>query len=327
MSDTRQAAKQAEPAPLRRGSGSPAKLLPGVSRQRRLQAINGARPPGLFTRGLKGIVLFLCCALVALPFIAVIATSLAHESQTNAAGGYVLWPDDPTFAAYEAIFRGGIVTRAIFVSVGITVVGSGLSVVVVALLAYSLSRPGSWGHKPILMLVLFTMLFHAGMIPNYLLVKELGLIDSYWSLILPTLTSAFQIILMRAFFLEVPKEIIDAARIDGASELRILVSVVLPLSKAVVAVIALFNAVAYWNSFFNAVLYINSTEKWPLQLVLRNYVVDNAAINADLPGELIPPQQSLQMAILVISLIPICLVYPFLQRHFAKGIIIGAVKG
>ncbi len=311
----------------RRRKGPPAKLLPGVSRQQRLQAINGATPPSLALRGVKGIVLFLCCAVVIIPFLAVISTSLADQAQINQAGGYVLWPDNPSFHAYEAIFRGGVVTRATLVSIGITVVGSGLSVTVVALLAYSLSRPGTWGSKPILLLVLFTMLFNAGMIPNYLLIRQLGLIDSYWALILPTLTSAFQIIIMRAFFLETPQEIIDAARIDGASELRILLSIVLPLSKAVVAVIALFNAVTYWNAFFNAVLYINSTEKWPLQLVLRTYVVDNTAIGVDLPGDVVPPQQTLQMAILVVSLIPICLVYPLLQKHFAKGVVIGAVKG
>ncbi|MFK3983783.1 carbohydrate ABC transporter permease [Micromonospora sp. NPDC050397] len=301
--------------------------MPGVSRARRLRTINGANPPSPAVRGLKGVVLLVACALVLTPFLAVIATSLADQAQIARSGGYVLWPENPTLDAYRAILRGGVVTRATLVSIGITLVGSGLSVVVTALLAYSLSRPGSWGHRPILLLVLFTMFFNAGMIPNYLLIKELGLIDSYWSLILPGLTSAFQIIIVRAFFMEVPKEIIDAARIDGASELQILTRIMLPLSKAVIAVIALFNAVSYWSAFFNAVLYINSTEKWPLQLVLRTYVIDNTALGADLPGEVMPPQQSLQMAILVVSLIPICLVYPFLQRHFAKGVVIGAVKG
>ncbi|TCB96874.1 carbohydrate ABC transporter permease [Micromonospora zingiberis] len=305
----------------------PPKLLPGATRAARLRTINGAAPPNLAVRGLKGIVLLIAAALVVAPFLAVISTSLADQEQIAAAGGYVLWPQNPNLDAYRAIFSGGVVTRATLVSVGVTVVGSGLSVLVVALLAYSLSRPGSWGHRPILLLVLFTMLFNAGMIPNYLLIKQLGLIDSYWALILPTLVSAFQVIIVRAFFLEVPQEIVDAARIDGASELQILARIMMPLSKAVLAVVALFNAVSYWSAFFNAVLYINSTDKWPLQLVLRTYVVDNTAIGADLPGEVVPPQQSLQMAILVVSLVPICLVYPFLQRHFAKGIVIGAVKG
>ncbi|MGN9909201.1 carbohydrate ABC transporter permease [Phytohabitans sp. LJ34] len=290
--------------------------------------LNPAKPPGLAVRGLKGVVLALCCAVVVVPFVAVIATSLADQKQIAAAGGYVLWPENPSLDAYRAIFRGGVVTRALLVSVGVTTVGTALSVAVVAMLAYALSRPESWGHRPMLLLVLFTMLFSAGVIPNYLLIKQLGLIDSYWSLILPTMVSGFQVIIMRAFFLEVPREITDAARIDGASELQILTRVMLPLSKAVVAVVGLFNAVSYWNAFFNAVLYINSTDKWPLQLVLRTYVIDNAVLGGgDVSGEVLPPQQSLQMAILVVSLVPICLVYPFLQRHFAKGVVIGAVKG
>lgn len=290
--------------------------------------LNPAKPPGLAVRGLKGLVLLVCCAVVVVPFVAVIATSLADQKQVAAAGGYVLWPENPSLDAYRAIFRGGVVTRALLVSVGVTTVGTALSVAVVAMLAYALSRPESWGHRPMLLVVLFTMLFSAGVIPNYLLIKQLGLIDSYWSLILPTMVSGFQVIIMRAFFLEVPREITDAARIDGASELQILTRVMLPLSKAVVAVVGLFNAVSYWNAFFNAVLYINSTDKWPLQLVLRTYVIDNAVLGGgDVSGEVLPPQQSLQMAILVVSLVPICLVYPFLQRHFAKGVVIGAVKG
>ena len=289
--------------------------------------ISGTAPPSTPVRGLKGVVLVVACALVLVPFLAVLSTSLADQQQITNAGGYVLFPHDPSFAAYEAIFRGGVVTRATIVSVLLTVVGSGLSIVVVVSIAYSLSRPGTWGQRPLLFIVLFTLLFSAGIIPNYLLIKELGLIDSYWALILPGLTSAFQIIIVRAFFLDVPAEIIDAARIDGANELQILTRVMLPLSKAVVAVVGLFSAVGYWNAYFNAILYINSPEKWPLQLVLRTYVVDNTQVGGDLPGEVMPPQQSLQMAILVVSLVPICLVYPFLQKHFAKGVVLGAVKG
>jgi putative aldouronate transport system permease protein len=289
--------------------------------------ISGTAPPSTPVRGLKGVVLIVACALVLVPFLAVVSTSLADQQQITSSGGYVLFPHDPSFAAYEAIFRGGVVTRATIVSVLLTVVGSGLSIVVVVSIAYSLSRPGTWGQRPLLFIVLFTLLFSAGIIPNYLLIKELGLIDSYWALILPGLTSAFQIIIVRAFFLDVPAEIIDAARIDGANELQILTRVMLPLSKAVVAVVGLFSAVGYWNAYFNAILYINSPEKWPLQLVLRTYVVDNTQVGGDLPGEVMPPQQSLQMAILVVSLVPICLVYPFLQKHFAKGVVLGAVKG
>ncbi|UWE10523.1 carbohydrate ABC transporter permease [Actinacidiphila bryophytorum] len=294
---------------------------------RRPRLIAGAPVPSPAVRGLKGLVLLLCCALVVVPFLGVVSTSLADQRQITGAGGFVLWPSHPTFAAYQAIFRGGVVTRATLVSIGVTLVGALLSMVVVALLAYSLSRPGSFGHRPMLVLVLLTMLFNAGMIPNYLLIKQLGLIDSWWALILPPLVSAFQVIIVRAFFMEVPAEILDAARIDGAGELQILTRIMLPLSKAVLAVVVLFQAVSYWSAFFNAMLYLNSTDKWPLQLVLRTYVVNNAELSTGMPAESMPPQQSLQMAVLVISLIPILLVYPFLQKHFAKGVVVGAVKG
>jgi putative aldouronate transport system permease protein len=182
-----------------------------------------------------------------------------------------------------------------------------------------------------LLMVLFTLLFTPGIIPNYLMVKSLGLIDSYWSLILPMLINGFNVIVIRAFFLDLPQELLEAARIDGASDLRILIQVILPLSKAAIAVVGLFYAVAYWNSFFNAMLYLNDNAKWPLQLVLRTYVVNNATLGSEqlssVGATVPPPQQSLQMAILVIAVTPILIVYPFIQRHFTKGVLIGAVKG
>jgi multiple sugar transport system permease protein/putative aldouronate transport system permease protein len=282
------------------------------------------------SRGLKAVVLIAICAVVVLPFVGILSTSIAGRAQITKAGGFVLLPDSASLSAYRAIFAGGVVTRALVVSVAITVVGTLLSLTCTALLAYSLSRPGSFGHKPMLMVVLFTLLFAPGIIPAYLVVKQLGLLNSYWSLVLPTAINAFNVIVMRAFFMGLPHELLESARIDGAGELTILRRLVLPLSRAVLAVIGLFYAVSYWNAFFNALLYMNDTTKWPLQLVLRTYVVNNAPIGVNQlagSGEALPPQQSIQMAILVISIVPILLVYPFLQRHFAKGVLTGAVKG
>ncbi len=279
---------------------------------------------------LKVVTLLIACALVILPFLAVVSTSLADQKTLTQVGGFLMWPRNPTFDAYQAVLAGGVVTRALVVSIGITVIGTLLSVAATTGLAYSLSRQGSLLHRPILFLVLGSLLFGAGLIPNYLVVKSLGLLDSYWSLILPVLVSGFNVIVMRAFFMELPDELFESARIDGASELQVLVRIVLPLSKAVMAVIGLFYAVGYWNSFFQALIYINTPEKWPLQLVLRTFVVNQAALGTDqltTGGEQLPPQQSIQMAILVISIVPILIVYPFLQRHFAKGVLIGAVKG
>ncbi len=295
---------------------------------------SGKRPPWMekpnpVTQVVKLLALVICVALVVIPFWSVIATSIADQTTINASGGgMVMWPKGVTFSSYAAVLSGGVVTRAVVISIGITVVGTLLSLAATAGLAYWLSRPNALLAKPILMLVLGAVLFSPGLIPTYLVVKQFNLLDSWWSLILPVLVNAFNVIVMRAFFQELPQELFESAAIDGASSATILFRIVLPLSKAVMAVIGLFYAVAYWNAFFNAMLYIQSTDKWPMALVLRTYVVNQTTIGGDqVSAEVMPPQLSLQMAILVIAIVPILVLYPFLQRHFAKGVMIGAVKG
>lgn len=300
---------------------------PRTLRRARRRSLDAPSAP---VRAGKGILLLAICATILLPFLGIVSTSLASPKQVTESGGFVLFPTGIDFAAYESLFSGGVVTRALIVSIGITAVGTTISLVVSTMLAYALSRPGSFLQQPLLMIVLFTMLFAPGLIPNYLVVKEFGLLDSYWALILPTAVNAFNVIVLRAFFMGIPRELIDSARIDGAGEFTIFRRIVLPMSRAVLAAIGLFYGVAYWNAFFNALLYINDTAKWPLQLVLRTYVINNAELGGGDLGvspDQVPPQPSIQMAILVISIIPILIVYPFLQRHFAKGMLTGAVKG
>ena len=280
---------------------------------------------------LKFIALLISVALVIIPFWSVLATSVADQETINASGGgMVMWPTGFTLNPYKSVLSGGVVTQAMLISIGITVIGTLLSLATTAGLAYWLSRPGAAGSKPILMLVLGAVLFSPGLIPTYLVVKQFTLLDTLASLILPVMVNAFNVIVMRAFFQELPQELFESAAIDGASSATILFKIVLPLSKAVLAVIGLFYAVAYWNAFFNALLYIQSTEKWPMALVLRTFVVNQTTIGGDQVAantEALPPQLSLQMAILVIAIVPILIVYPFLQKHFAKGVMIGAVKG
>ncbi|MDG6107638.1 carbohydrate ABC transporter permease [Dactylosporangium aurantiacum] len=278
----------------------------------------------------KAAALGLAVALVVIPFWSILATSFAdQETITRAGGGMVLWPGGFSADAYTAVLSGGVVTRALGISVAVTVVGTLASLAATAGLAYWLSRPRAAGARPMLMLVLGAVLFSPGLIPTYLVVKEFGLLDSYASLILPVLVNAFNVIVMRAFFQELPPELFESASIDGASSATILFRIVLPVSKAVLAVIGLFYAVGYWNAFFNAMLYIQSTGKWPMALVLRTYVVNQNTIGGEqiAGSEALPPQLPMQMAILVLAIVPILLVYPFLQRHFAKGVMIGAVKG
>jgi putative aldouronate transport system permease protein len=261
------------------------------------------------------------------PFLSVLATSLASEPDVIKNGGLVIWPEHPTLSAYQTIFAGGVVTRAIWVSIGITTVGTLLSLAVTIGMAYGLSR-NVWGGKYFLLIALFTLLFTPGIIPNYLAVKTYGLLNSYAALILPVLVSAFNLVVLRQFFMNIPGELLDSARIDGANDWDILVKIVIPLSKAVIAVVALFYAVSYWNDFFTALLYLNDSSMWPLQLVTRLYVVQGAPLpTAGDAVENTPPLQSIQMAVVVVAMIPILSVYPFLQRYFTRGVLSGAIKG
>ncbi|MGO2311151.1 MAG: carbohydrate ABC transporter permease [Brachybacterium tyrofermentans] len=288
---------------------------------------NGAGP---FETAFKAIVLTIACALVVIPFIGILSTSIAPAEQVTEAGGFVLFPRDIDLTAYRSILSGGVVTRALLVSIFVTGVGTLLSLALTATLAWSLSRRGTVANKQMLLLVLVSLLFAPGLIPTYLVVRQFDLIDSLWALILPTAVSAFNVIVVRAFFVNLPEELIDAARIDGASEWQIFRRIALPLSKAVLAVVGLFYGVGYWNAFFNALLYLNDASKWPLQMVLRTYVINGTEMGTAEMGQAVeaaPPQTTIQMAILVISIVPIVLVYPFLQRHFTKGVLTGAVKG
>ena len=280
----------------------------------------------------KGVVLAVVVLVVLFPLYTVVLTSLSTQAETIKVGGLVTVPGELTISAYTQILSGGIVTRAALVSTGITVVGTLISTVVSVLAAYGLSRPSSFGHRPILFLFLITMFFGAGMIPTYLLVSNLNLIDTYWALILPGAVSAFNVLILRNFFMGIDSAILDAARIDGAGEWRILGRIVLPMSRAVTAVVALFYGVGYWNAFFNAILYINDNAKWPLQLVLRSYVLQGVTLPGSGVGQVDVGSGAvtglpIKMAVMVLAIVPILLVYPFVQRHFTKGVIFGAVKG
>ncbi|GAA4994338.1 carbohydrate ABC transporter permease [Kitasatospora paranensis] len=285
--------------------------------------------PTAVGRGLKGVTLAVVCLLILGPLWVVVLTSLSDAATITGAGGLVVVPGHLTVQAYAEVLSGGAVTRAVLISIGITLVGTAISLVVSVLAAYGLSRPGSFAHRPILVTMMITMFFGAGLIPSYLLIQDLGLMDSYWSLILPGAVSVFNLLVLRSFFMGTAPELVDAARIDGAGEWRILWQVVLPLSRAVVAVIALFYAVGYWSSWFSASLYLNDQTRYPLQNVLNSFVLRHQAptgmSQAISTGAV--PGLSVQMAVMVIALVPVLCVYPFVQKHFQKGMLIGAVKG
>jgi putative aldouronate transport system permease protein len=291
-------------------------------------------PPAKFG---KGLLLTVIALLVAFPVYVIVLTSISSESTVTEAGGLVVVPREITLDAYVRIFSGGIVSRAVLVSTGVTVFGTLLSLAVTILAAYGLSRPGSLLHRPLLFFVLITFLIGPGIIPSYLVVSSLGLTDTYLAMVLPIAVNAFNLIVMRAFFMNIPQDLIDSARMDGASEFGILWRVVMPLSKAVIAVVGLFYAVAYWNNFFQALLFVTDANKWPVQLVLRQYVVQGSPLpsgaggvpsSSEVLGDMASAAPlSIKMAIVVITVIPAVIIYPFVQRHFTKGVIIGAIKG
>ncbi|AKU15292.1 carbohydrate ABC transporter permease [Luteipulveratus mongoliensis] len=288
-----------------------------------------ADAPSPALRVLKAVALTVVVAVIAFPFLVVVSTSLASEQQLVANGGYVLWPSDPSFDAYRQVLGGGAVSRAVIVSVAVTVIGTAISLGATVLAAYALSQRRLVGKRLLLGVVLLTFLISPGIIPLYLMVKQLGLLNNYAALILPTAISAFNIVIMRGFFMTIPRELLDSAMLDGAGHWTMLRRIVLPLSKAVTAVVGMFYAVGYWNSFFNALLYLNDSAKWPLQLVLRTYVLQGSPIakEAGASADVLPPTQALQMAVVVIAIVPIACVYPFLQKHFKTGVLTGAVKG
>lgn len=277
---------------------------------------------------LKGLSIAVIMLLILFPLYTIALTSLSSSETVNRVGGLVVWPSDGiTFNAYDQMFGNPVVLDALLVSLGVTVFGTLLSVVVSILGAYSLSRPGSFGHKTVLFSVLLMFVIFPGLIPVYLWISALGLRDNYLAIILPMAVSAFNVVVLRAFFMNIPQELFDSARIDGAGEFRILWQIVTPLSKAVIAVVTLFYAVAYWNNWFNAFLYLDDTSKWPLSLVLRTYVVESAPLPQASGLESAPPTLAVKMAIVVVAIVPALIIYPFVQKHFKKGVIIGAVKG
>jgi putative aldouronate transport system permease protein len=308
---------------------NPLRKAPPHSRRGRNLRPAWEEPPSAAGQVARGTVLTGVVLAVLIPLWVVLVTSLASRETINEAGGLVIVPREIDFSAYRAIFSGGLVTQALWISTVITVLGTTVSLTLTVLAAYGLSRPGSVGHRGLLFYFLLTFLIYPGMVPSYLVVTGLGLKNSIWSLILPTAISVFNLVVIRAFFQNIPAELMDSARIDGAGEFRILARIVLPLSRAVVAVVGLFYAVGYWNVWFNALLYIDDNAKFPIQRVLQSFILAGQSPNTSgmAIGVSMPPTLAIKMAVVVVTVAPIVLVYPFVQRHFVKGVIIGAVKG
>lgn len=274
------------------------------------------------------LILTFLAVIMVIPFIYVIAASFAKESEIQTRPIF-LWPNEPTLAAYEEVFdmsnMGPTVIRSLIVSVLVTVIGTLINLFFTTTMAYGLSRSDLKGKKFLLNMVLFTMVVNGGMIPTFLLVKGLGMYDTYSALILPGAISAYNMLIVRNFFIELPRELEEAASIDGCSDIGIFVKIALPLSMPCLATFGLFYAVGHWNNYFGALLYLDDQKKYPFQLVLRNIVMQSQDTSSNADQEL--PSDTLKMASIVIGTVPILCVYPFLQKHFAAGVMVGAVKG
>ncbi|WP_025027564.1 carbohydrate ABC transporter permease [Caldalkalibacillus mannanilyticus] len=273
--------------------------------------------------------LIIICLVMILPFLHVLAQSFSSSGAIDR-GEVILWPVEFTLDHYQYVFQDITIWRAFMVTIFITVVGTIFNLIATASLAYPLSRREFIGRKIILFLVLFTMIFSAPLIPTYLLVQKLGMLNTLWALIIPTAISAFNFFVMRSFFLQIPSELIDSSRIDGCGELRILFQIVLPLSKPALATLAIFYAVFHWNTYFNALMYIEDRKLYPLQVKLRELIVDEN-ITADpasavFSSMLASSPEGMKMAVIIVATVPILLIYPFLQRFFVKGLLLGGIK-
>ncbi len=267
--------------------------------------------------------------IVLVPLINILASSFSSPAAVS--GGRVfLLPVDFTLVGYEAVLSNKAIVTGFANSVFYAVVGTLVSITLTVMIAYPLSRSELVGRKVLIGGVLFTMLFSGGLIPTYMVVRALGLLDTRWALILPAAIGAWQVLIAMTFFRSsIPGELYEAAQLDGASDLRFLWSVVLPLSKPLLAVIALMYGIGQWNSYFSALIYLRSEELYPLQLVLRNILIVNNSAGTNLADQLAAQQMAdlMKFSLIVVSTVPVLLVYPFVARHFTKGVMLGSVKG
>ncbi len=272
-------------------------------------------------------VVTLICIIMLYPFLNVIAVAFSEYTE-YLKNPLMILPSGFTLSAFKFVLKEGQVIVSYGNTIFVTVMGVLIGLTLITLMAYPLSRLHLKGRGIIMNIVIFSMMFSGGMIPNYYLVRSLGLIDSLWAVILPGAFSAYNMILMKNFLEALPDSLMEAASIDGASEPCILFKIALPLCKPILATLCLFIAVQYWNSYFTEMLYIRDRTKWTLQLVLREIVLANVQNgNNDPAQENYIVSISIKYASLLVVMLPIMLVYPFLQKYFVKGVMIGAVKG
>ena len=279
-------------------------------------------------------VMVLLAFIMVYPLWYCVAGSL-NEGMDYLRGGVFLWPRKWTLANYKAVFLDSAILNAYWVTIWKCLVGTVTSVLCTAMVAYAITRPKLRLKKLYIPFIMLTMFFSGGLIPYFILIVDLGLYDSFWVYIIPTMFSAYNMIIIQSFMRELPSELIESAKLDGASEYRIFFQMILPLSKPVLATIALFTVVTHWNSYFDSMMYTSSQELQTIQLFLKKVITDpsvsrglGSAATIAIPDQaatLTP--QVVKLATMVVTALPVVCIYPFLQRYFVKGVTVGAVKG
>ncbi|MCU6792652.1 MULTISPECIES: carbohydrate ABC transporter permease [Paenibacillus] len=278
----------------------------------------------VFTGIIYGL-LIVSVLVILVPFFYVIASSFATEHEFMSRGFFII-PHEWTIEAYGYLLSNANFKAAFGNAVTITVTGTLINILLTSLMAYGLSKSWLRGRRMMNFLVLFTMIFAGGMIPTYLVVKELGLLNSYWALYLTTAIAPFNLIVMRSFFQNIPAELEESARIDGCSELRLFWQIVIPLSMPAIATFTLFYAVQNWNTYFYAILFLNNSADMPLQVFLRQMLIESdSGMEVDAGGFAYTP--AVKMAAVLITAVPLLVIYPFMQKYFNKGMLMGSVKG
>lgn len=299
-----------------------------MSNTKNLQGISGRKEKfGLFD-AIVYLILIVLAVCFLYPMLHVIAVSFS-DAYSISANKVLVFPRGATLESYEYLLKSDKVPRAFINTVYYTAVGTFINLAMTALMAYPLSKSHLTGRGIILKMVMFTMFFGGGTIPTFMLVKDLGLIDSAWSLWLPNAIWTMEMLIMISFFRSLPQSLFESAYLDGASEYRVFWQIALPLSKASIASIAMFYFMGHWNSYFIPMMYLNDTAKFPLQLVLRSMLLEDAnnfAAQSDIVQVSITPT-GVKNAVIFITMVPVMIVYPFVQKYFVKGVMIGSIKG
>ncbi|NHN32706.1 carbohydrate ABC transporter permease [Paenibacillus agricola] len=274
------------------------------------------------------VLLVLISLITLIPFFYVVSISLT-DPEIYVPMRFSMIPERFSLAAYTYLLSTNSFLNSLYSTLFITIVGTILNVIVTFTMAYGLTKKSLPGRKIVLSFVVFTLVFNAGIVPHYLLVKELGLLNSYWALILISLTNAWSLIVVKSFMESLPSELEDAAKIDGCTDIGVFMKIIIPLSMPAVATFTLFFAVAHWNTYFNALIYITDSAKWTLQVLVKTLIIDsNSQGYATSSGDdKALPQETIRMASIVLAILPILLVYPFIQKYFAKGVMLGSIKG